>query len=187
MTLGIPPHITLENLAHGIPVIPEEAVGFYKHNCIVCFHSQGHSAGVEIEVQYRDTSETFVVLWEGEVTEQILRAYRDERKTTDFGACAVSLLLVRELTEYTAIEQSNVGTTIDYYLVKKEQAQQDDTLIFNGITAYLEVSGIRCETLDNTVADRFKEKQRRLNPPEELPTIISVVEFSRPWTKMAEV
>jgi hypothetical protein len=82
-----------------------------------------------------------------------------------------------------AIEQSNIGTTIDYYLIRKTD-YTDDTLIFNH-SAYLEVSGIRRENEGNTVEDRIKDKERRLKKKEDLPAYISVVEFSRPWAKMA--
>lgn len=187
MTPDLPRHLRIEDLATGIPVIDPEVVRFYKLNCMVCFHSQGHTSSVAVNVVHRGGTDKFTVTWDGEVTEQILRSYCDEKKTTDFGACAIALLLIRELTEFTAIEQSNVGTTIDYYLINKEQTPPDDTLIFNGAVAYLEVSGIRQENEGNTVEGRIKDKKRRLNTPEDLPTIISVIEFSKPWAKMAQV
>jgi len=179
--------LKLEDLSNGIPVIPDEAVGFYKQNCIICFDSQGHQTGLRMEVFHKGTFGIAEVCWDGSVTEQILRAYRDERKTTDFGACAIALLLIRELTEFTSIEQSNVGTTIDYYLVRKGQNQQNDTLIFNEYAAYLEVSGIRQENAENTVEDRVKNKVRWLKRADDLPVFITVVEFSRPYSKTVEV
>ena len=185
MSTSLARTLVLEELSNGIPVIPEEAVGFYKQNCMVCFFTQNHSSGVIIDVNYERSQLQFEICWEGEVTPQIERAYRDKNKTTDFGACAIALLLIRELTELTAIEQSNVGTTIDYYLIRKTE-YKDDTLIFNN-SAYLEVSGIRCENENNTVEGRVEEKVHRLKKQEDLPTYISVVDFNRPWSKMVVV
>src|SRR5436309_7854259 len=111
--------LVLESLSNGVPAIPEEAVGFYKQNCMVCMSSQGHLSGVHLEVLHKDQQEIVEIAWDGSVTLRIDRAYQDTKKTTDFGACTIALLLMRELTEFTAIEQSNVGTTIDYYLIRQ--------------------------------------------------------------------
>ncbi len=183
--LPIEPRILdIESLAHGIPVLQPAMVAFYKQNCMVCFDSEHHVSGVRLEHYQNDDLHLFEVRWHGQVTEHLRRSYRDQNKTTDFAACAIALLLVRELTEYQAIEQSAVGTTIDYYLIPNDQ--HDDTLIFNH-SAYLEVSGIRHETSTNTVAGRIKEKIQRLNTSEDLPVLIAIVEFSRPWSKMVTV
>ncbi len=179
--------LTLESLANGIPVMPKEAVGFYKQNCLVCFHTQGHQSGVNLTVHYGSslneaeiTPHSFAICWSGEVTSELLKAYRDLVRATDNAACAIALLLVRELTEFTAIEQACIGTTIDYYLVSK---QHHDDLIFNQ-AARLEVSGILRENESNTVEARLKRKLNRLKLARNLPTFIVVVEFSQPWAKM---
>lgn len=84
----------------------------------------------------------------------------------------------------TIVQQAQKGTTVDYYLASK---QGDDFLIFNN-TARLEVSGILSETESNSVEDRIGDKRRRLkpDPTSGLPTLISVVEFSQPWSKVVE-
>ena len=178
----MPRQLLLETLSDNIPVIPEEAVGFYKQNCMVCFHLCGHESGVRLNVHYNDKGSNFEITWAGQVTDQILRAYREEKRATDFAACTVALILVRELTEFTAIEQSSLGTTIDYYLVNKNQ---DSTLIFNH-AARLEVSGILKEDERNTVDGRIRDKIRRLKKEVDLPDLIAVVEFGKPWSKMIQ-
>ncbi len=172
--------LTLESLGERIPVIPEEAVGFYKQNCMVCFHQNGHESGVSLTVNYNSFNLVFEICWTGEVTGQLLRAYRETTRSTDYAACAIALILVREVTEFTAIEQSCIGTTIDYYLIPQ---RQESNLIFNH-AARLEVSGILTENEDNTVEERIKQKIRRLKPVGDLPDLIAVVEFSKPWSKM---
>jgi hypothetical protein len=177
--------LKIEDLYKATPVIPAGAVGFYKENCMVCFNSQEHKSGVKLEVSHLGQSHVFEVIWDGEVTHQLLRAYQDDNKITDFAACTIALMLVTELSDYVAIQQSSVGTTIDYYLVSKEDSQ-DDTLIFNH-SAYLEISGIRHENPSNTVEGRIREKKQRLKKPENKPTLISVVEFGRPYTRTVEL
>lgn len=176
--------LVIESLGPDVSVVPAEAVGFYKHNCMICFDKHGYQSGVGLKVHHDNQNDTFRIYWEGTVTEELRRAYRDQNKATDFAACTIALLLVHCLTRFTAIEQSNVGTTIDYYLAPKVQ---DDTLIFNH-TARLEVSGILEETKDNTVDGRIQDKIRRLKPDPmgNLPTFIIVVEFSQPWAKMVQ-
>ena len=77
----------------------------------------------------------------------------------------------------------DIPDIIDYYLVKQNQG---DDLIFNH-AARLEVSGILTENEDNTVENRIRQKIRRLKPENDLPCLIVVVEFGRPWSKMVEV
>lgn len=173
----------LESLSLGIPVIPAEAAGFYRHNCMICLHENNHKSGVQLLAVYRKVEEFLEICWDGEITTQLINAYRDRGKFTDFGACTIALLFIRERTEFTAVEQSVVGTTIDYYLAPQDQ--QDDTLIFNH-SVRLEVSGILVESPDNTVDDRIRDKMRRLRSQKHDRTLIVIVEFSRPWLKMVE-
>jgi hypothetical protein len=176
------PVIRLESLGNGIPVIPDDAVAFYKNNCMVCFHLTGHASGVRLAVHYNGLIRQADICWTGQISQQLLMAHGDLKKATDFAACTIALMLVRELTEYTAIEQSAEGTTIDYYLTEQ---QPDNDLIFNR-AARLEVSGILSETPNNTVDGRIRRKTRRLKPESDLTDFIVVVEFSKPWSKMVE-
>jgi hypothetical protein len=132
----------------------------------------------------------YQVCWIGEVTNELMRQYAGtSRKLNDYAlttrtiddaACAIALLLVRELTEYTAISKARIGTTVDYYLISKKQ---NTDLLFNEAEARLEVSGILSETKNNTVTARIKEKRERL-APEDMPTFIVIVEFSNPYARV---
>ncbi len=172
--------LQLESLSDGVPVIPADAVAFYKHNCMVCLHHNGHGSPVLVSVEYEQQNTSFEIAWLGETTERLMQQYREPTSAVNFAACAIALMLVREMTEFTAVEQSAIGTTIDYYLSFQEQ---DDMLIFNH-AARLEVSGILAESSQNTVDGRIREKLRRLKPEGSLPDIVAVVEFSRPWSKI---
>jgi hypothetical protein len=173
--------LDLDSLARGIPVINQDAAGFYKQNCMVCFQDQGHPSGVILSVDREGGSTSLGVHWRGSVNNQMRKAYGDLRKATEYAACAVALLLVRELTDFTAVEQAAIGTTVDYFLAPQVP---DDTLIFNR-AARLETSGILKEEGSNTVDRRAREKLQRLKPS-SIPTVIAIVEFGSPKSKMVE-
>jgi len=182
---GIVRKLTLESLNDNIPIITNEAAGFFKENCMVCFHNQGYTSGVELKTVYKESNTTFAVCWSGNVTKQMLRNYSDLSQAAEHAACAIAFLLIRELTDYVTIEQAAKGKGIDYFLVPKNQNMEDD-LIFNH-TAGLEVSGILKESPDNTVDARINGKIKRLKRLKPgLPVVIVVVEFSKPWSKMVE-
>ena len=175
MSLGSNKRLILKSLHDGIPVIPEEAVGFYRQNCIACLDSQGHKAGVVLDVTNTDGScSSLPVVWDGQVTAELKHAYADLVRATEYAACAMALLIVRETTEFTAIEQASRGTTIDYYLGYKTDVED---LIFNRV-ARLETSGILHETASNNTPGRVQEKKLRLKVG--LPALIAVVEFGQP-------
>lgn len=181
-TSGSSSSLLLDSLSDNIPAIPQETAVYYKYACMVCLDNQNHKPGVVLEVAHGRNKDSFEIHWQDEVTPQLLRAYADLTKTTEVAACALALLLVRELTDFTAIEQATRGTTVDYYLIRKTQ---DATFIFNH-AARLEASGILQEDHSNTVDSRIKSKLDRLKPDPRLPTLIVVVEFSNPWSKMVQ-
>jgi hypothetical protein len=146
---------------------------------MVCFDNQKHKSGVKLRVQcHNGLGVLFRVFWDGSITDELRRAYADLVSATENAACAMALLIVRETTDFTAVEQACRGTTIDYYLSHKDRT---DELIFN-YTARLEASGILCEDEPNTVDKRIREKLKRLKPG--LPALIVVVEFSSPMSKV---
>ena len=99
------------------------------------------------------------------------------------------MLLLPYITDYRAVESAGYGTGLDYILVDKPL---DDTLIFNGAAAYLEVTGIAKATEANTVRNRIAEKKERIRKAQAkdtklldgLPTLIVCVEFSRPFVRI---
>ena len=164
--------LILESLAHGIPAIHEDMVGYYKHSCMVCFHTQGYTSGVKFKVVREKMADTYYqICWTGEVTNELMRQYAGtSRKLNDYAlttrtiddaACAIALLLIMELTKYTAISKAKIGTTVDYYLISKNQ---NTDLFFNEAEARLEVSGILSETKNNTVTARVKKKTGTSHP-----------------------
>ncbi len=131
--------IRLSDLASKAHAVSPGGAGFYEESCMMCFDIAGHASGVEISVDFAGIEEKVGVKWTGTVTPRMRLGYADRKKTLDFGACTIALLLVPEFTKFTAFEQSPTGDRIDYYLTNDEV---DDELIFNN-TALLEISGIQ--------------------------------------------
>lgn len=175
-------YLNLNSLHEDIPVISYDAMGFYVENCVVCLEHQGHQNNTDLSIDHQGKSYIATISWTMVINDSVRRAYQDLNRATDFGAVTIALLLVRELTDYTTVEQSAIGTTVDYYLSRKTD---EPTLIFNH-AARLEVSGILQENESNTIQRRIQEKKRRLIPDTRLPTFIVIVEFSTPQSKIVE-
>jgi hypothetical protein len=179
--------IDIDSLKDGIPVMTEGLFGIHKESCIVCFGSNGHSSGVKMELLFdNDKKDVCKILYSGKFTKRLLKSYSDNNKTTDYAACAIALLLIREYTDFVAEQTSNpTGNGIDYYLINKNEIY-DDELIYNH-SAMLEVSGIRLETKNTSINKRLKEKLDRLekyNHDFSIPTYIVIVEFGKPYTRV---
>ena len=122
-----------------------QALGAYMAECAtVCFHSQGHKSDVKLSISDGKTTQNGLVEWVIEVNNSIMSSHFDEKRTTDFGAMGVSILLVCNLTDYTHIVTSRTNNGCDFELIKVDED-------LNFIISRLEVSGIRKETPQNTV------------------------------------
>ena len=148
----------------------------------VCFESQGHKSGVLLP--YSDGQETkySVVEWTNEVNAAILYSHFDEKRSTDFGAMGVAVLLACNLTEYTIFDSSAIGNGFDFWLRKR---MSDGSFA----DATLEISGICRETLQNTVKSRLsiKEKQILKRAEQDVICYVSIIEFSKPEAKFIQV
>ena len=173
------PALRLESLADGIPVIFGGGHHWLIQKCVFSLDRQGHASGVILHVvQESDDDCDFSLVWELDADEQLRRAHADSVESVEDSAKALSFLLVRELTPYTAVEQAQRGTTVDYFLSEKDR---DDDLIFNN-TARLEISGINVGDMQQ-IDSRVKDKLDRLKD-DPLPAYIVVVEHKAPLAKM---
>ena len=184
--------LLLDALREGHTIITPDSAGYFIENCKVCFQLQlqHHQSGVVLRVEYNDKEFHFRVTWQGNVTPSMLRAWqREDKKTTEIGAIALTMLLLPAVTNYRSVESTGYGTGVDYVLVDEPL---DDTLLFNNMAAYLEITGIARQTQANTVNDRISEKKARINKIKEkdvtilggLPTVIACVEFSTPLVRI---
>ena len=108
----------------------------------------------------------------------LLNSHFDEKRTTDFGAMGVAVLLASHLTNYTIFITSESDNGYDFRLMK-------ETIDDDYLDARLEISGIRKETPQNTVKSRLlvKEKQILKRADKDAICYVSVIEFSKPEVK----
>lgn len=166
--------VFINELEDGLPGVSPRVGARHSEACLVCFASQKHASGIEMEIQGAFDSRV-VLNWNGEVTEQISKSW-DEREATDAGACGIAFLLILRLTEFTVIERSRIGTGFDYFLGKA------NAVLFDTPTARLEVSGIRQAKRKSEITRRVKEKlnQTDVSDAMALPAYVVVVEFGKP-------
>lgn len=169
--------LKLEDLSHRFKGITKP-FGDYMAECsAVCFHSQGHESNIILKVYDENNSERGIstIMWLVSKDEAILKSHFDEKRTTDFGAMGVALLITKNLTDYTTFITSETNNGIDFWLLK----DSDDVNFFS---ARLEISGIRKEDTGNSVKKRLKikEKQIQKSSKKDIPCFISIIEFGTP-------
>lgn len=172
--------LDLRQLEAGIPALTEALGRVHAEAAAVCLDNQGHRESVKLVVRKIGTPQ-YVLRWP-DLTDTMRRAYNDLVNAAELGACGVALLLVRDHTGLTAIQQSRRGTGFDYWLGPEPAADQ---LVFQN-AARLEVSGILVGT-ESQFSTRLKEKikQPEVSDATGLPAYTVVVEFSRPQAEMA--
>ncbi len=153
----------LEDLSRGIPVILPDAVQWHVGWTVFCFEQAEHTRPVHMTVVFKnEKKDPITVNWQLSLTVDHRRAYNDRNKAVENGAITLALLLIRELTEYTAFEVLQQRQRLDYRLVP-QSTLDDDFVIFNE-EVFLEVSGILAEQKGNTVSTRLREKRKHLTP-----------------------
>lgn len=152
--------------------------GVYMAECAaVCFDSQGHKSGVELPIFEGENTILRKVKWVIEINDSMMHSHFDEKRTTDFGAMGVSILLALNLTNYNHFSTSETNNGYDFWLTKKG----DNT---DFISAKLEISGIRKETKQNSVKARLKTKEQQiLKSNRSSICYVSIIEFSKPEVK----
>ena len=93
----MPRRLDLDRLAQGMPAITVAYGKSLAESGAVCLENQGHREGVAMAVQFDEQAHAFVLDWTP-TTKQAKMCYADPQVAVEQGACAISLLLVRELT-----------------------------------------------------------------------------------------
>jgi hypothetical protein len=110
-----PIELSLETLCEGeMPALSAYEGGSLAEAASVCLKANVHSSPVSLTVRgdYQCTSSlTFL-----EVTDQMCRTHGDPEVATERGACAIAILLVCALSEYTVVHRSYKETGVDYFL-----------------------------------------------------------------------
>lgn len=136
----------------------------------VCLEDQHHQQGVGLQI--RGKYKTVYSLEWPAVTDRIRGSY-DLEEATEYGACGVAILLMREQTGLT-VQRALKGGGFDYWLGTAE-----GELPFQH-QARLEVSGIRRGD-SSRIKARVTEKLEQTHPSDgTMPAYVVVVEFGRP-------
>lgn len=174
--------LDLNQLGEGIPALTRALGEVHAECAAVCLEKEGHGETVPLRV--REHSGNSFELTRPNVTDAMRRAHFDMQRATELGACGVALLLTRELTGLTAIQQSRKGTGFDYWL--GPETSSASALPFEN-SARLEVSGILSGT-DSQFKTRVKQKLNQSEPSDStgLPAIAAVVEFGQPQAQVKQ-
>lgn len=171
-------HLTLEELKDDLVCFSIVQSEFWKENSIVALESQNHITGCNLSLE-GDQIMTIPVNWSSDFKRA---GYTEKKKYTEKGAEALSFLLAMKLTDYDIVEESTIGTGIDYWLgFDESNGNYDDLNLYH---ARLEISGILKETKKNNIERRVKEKKNQADSGDKtythLPAYISIIEFSNP-------
>lgn len=172
----------LENLKKGFPAISKSIGQYLAEGGAYCLEMNGHASGVVLLVE-GDFNEPMKLFWQDEVNDQVKRAWNESQEATEYGATAIALMILQQLTEYTVIERSFTGTGFDYWLGTGEY--DENLLPFVQRKARLEISGIWKASANNTIDARVQLKRKQLEQSDAtlLPGLIIVVEFGTPTAK----
>ena len=131
---------------------------------------------------------TMSIDWSERLSLSKRRSLRNHADVARFAAEGVALLMIEALTDYTVVEQSHIGSGVDFGLGEKSALARAESEDFVEVTARLEVSGIIRETASNSIRRRVEEKieQTKQSDHEGTSAIIIVVEFGRPEANFTE-
>jgi len=166
--------LNLQNLEKGLPGLSVRWCYFLSEAGAYCLNRAKHESGVVLKIDSKKFDKAKLI-WNNVINEQIKRSWNDDREATEFGACCLAILLTLNLTEFTIIERSYIGTGFDYYLGYKNIIPFENA-------AKLEISGIQ-EGSIRQIKRRFKEKIKQTEKfnNTKLPVYISIIEFSEPY------
>jgi hypothetical protein len=171
--------LILQTLCEGkMPALSAYEGGSLAEAASVCLMANAHRSPVVLTVRGDHESKASLVFLA--VTDQMQRTHGDPEVATERGACAIAILLVCALSDYTVVHRSYQGTGIDYFLGDK-----DDFLFQH--KARLEVSGIGAGSeTDIRRRKQIKIEQTQRSDDLQIPAIVVIVEFSRPVAEVVQ-
>jgi hypothetical protein len=165
--------MSLTALSEGMPGLTPALGQMLAQAAAVCLESRNHQTGVRLQ-RAGLMVEDLHVEWQL-VDDQHRRSYADMPETTEWGACGIAILVVKEVIGKVVIERSIKGTGCDYWLGDNDY----DGLPFEG-KSRLEVAGILTGT-NSKIESTIKQKKNQMKPSDHLgPGYVAVVEFGTP-------
>lgn len=174
--------MNLNDLEKEIESLSAVKANFLRETCIWCLNKCQHNSGVSLSTKIEKSIRDSKVTWS---TAEDIAKINDSYNIDDaleFGAEAISLLLIKENTEFQFFERAVKPSGIDYWL----RREKGDSLFSMG-DARLEISGILKETSTNNFKTRLPKKERQTQKgPRVFPLFISLVEFSNPKAEVVK-
>ena len=112
--------LNLNNLKEGIGGLTEAFGSFLAEAAMVCLETN-HQKGKAILKVEGDFKENFEINWTGKLTEEVRNSWHDKKEATEYGATAIALLLLLELTDYDRFKRTRGGT--DYMISKAQKGK----------------------------------------------------------------
>ncbi len=173
-TVNVTKYINLAALSEGMPGLTPAGAQTLAEAAAVCLESRGHHAPVRFP-RHGLMPEDLHLKWSPADNQQ-RRSYADMQEATEFGACGVAILVVKEVTAKVVVERSKKGAGFDYWLGDNTD---DDGPLFAG-KVRLEVSGILTGTRGQ-IDSRMRQKKGQIAPSDHVaPGFVAVVEFGTP-------
>ena len=140
----------------------------------VCLEEKNHKTGVLLSLSGLST-DVVILEWNG-VDEQQRNAHHDLQEATEYGACGLAILVIKQLTGKVVLQRSRKGSGFDYWVGDENSTNSD---LFAG-KSRLEISGI-LEGNRNALTARVKQKRLQIQPSQYIaPGLVAVTEFSNP-------
>jgi hypothetical protein len=169
--------LNLEDLPAHCPRLSVAAGRYLADAAALCLEEQGHAR----EIRLRATGEfrAHYRLRRPEVSDQV-RATYDADEATEFGACGIAILVMRDQTGLT-VQRAFKGSGFDYWLGTFDAERPFQRM------ARLEVSGIRHGDASRITA-RMREKREQVRGGDTpLPAYVVVVEFGAPEARVEKL
>lgn len=146
----------------------------------VCLEHERHITG-QTQLSVDGSRDVIYHLSWAPATDQIRRSWSDLQDATEWGASGVAALLIEDIFGYQILQRSWKGTGFDYWI---GDSNENEPMFQN--KARLEVTGILHGT-ERDISNRLKKKQDRFTKyPNDLPSMVVVVEFGTPRSRIAE-
>lgn len=167
--------VELEELSNGMPGLTSAHGRVLAEAAGICLESQQHEPGVKFPRAGLMLDDIHVV-WQA-ADDQQRRCYADMQEATEWGACAVAILMIKEATGKVVVERSKKGTGFDYWIGDSDG--DVDANPFKG-AARLEVSGI-LNGSKSQIESRIRLKKYQIKPTDHLADgFVAVIEFGKP-------
>ena len=154
----------------------------------VCLECQNHASPTKMEIHHlqnprTQTKSTIIVTWRS-ADDTMRRTWNDLIEATEYGACGIAALIVRELKGLSIVCKSARGTGFDFWLGQTVSTGSESSLFQE--TARLEVSGI-LKGSSAIISTRVRQKRRQtMRSTGTLPALVVVVEFNKPQSHVDE-